>query len=194
MTRPRKPVAALALGALFAAAASAQAPADSPAALIAAQRDAMAVFARMDGVWRGPAWTMLPNGQRHSITQTERIGPFLDGSVKVLEGRGYETDGRVSFNALGIVWYDPASKSYKLRSWAQGHSGEFDFRPTADGYAWEIPIGDATIRYTAVIRDGTLKEVGDRVAPGRDPVRFFEMELRRVSDSDWPGAGAVAPK
>src|SRR2546422_6466747 len=68
------------------------------AALIKAQREAMATFAFMDGVWRGPAWTMLPSGEKHNIIQTERIGPFLDGSVKVIEGRGYNPDeiGRAS--------------------------------------------------------------------------------------------------
>lgn len=61
------------------------------AALIAAQRDAMKSFALMDGVWRGPAWTILPSGEKHNITQTERIGPFLDGSIRVIEGRGYSS-------------------------------------------------------------------------------------------------------
>src|SRR5262245_24759201 len=71
------------------AAASAQGRPD-PAALLAAQREAMAPLAFMDGVWRGPAWTILPSGEKHNVTQTERIGPFLDGSVKVIEGRGYD--------------------------------------------------------------------------------------------------------
>src|SRR5438067_8111910 len=69
-----------------------------PATLIAAQREAMAPLAFMDGVWRGPAWTMLPSGEKHNVTQTERIGPFLEGSVKVIEGRGYNADGTVGFN------------------------------------------------------------------------------------------------
>src|SRR6476620_6589663 len=86
----------------------AQAP-PSPATLIAAQRDAMKVLAVMDGVWRGDAWTILRSGEKHSITQTERIGPFLDGSIKVIEGRGYDADGKVSFNAFGIISYDPAA-------------------------------------------------------------------------------------
>ena len=30
-----------------------------------------------------------------------------------------------------------------------------------------------TIHYTAVVKDGTWREVGDRVVPGKDPVRFF---------------------
>jgi hypothetical protein len=47
-----------------------------PTALVAAQREAMVPLAYMDGVWRGPAWIMLPSGKKH-VTQTERIGPFL---------------------------------------------------------------------------------------------------------------------
>ena len=82
----------------------------SPAALIAAQREAMVRLAFMDGVWRGPAWTIMPSGEKHNITQTERIGPFLDGSVKVMEGRGYDADGKVTFNAFATISFDSAKK------------------------------------------------------------------------------------
>ncbi len=174
-------------------AAFAQGP-PNPQVLIAAQREGMAPLAYMNGVWRGPATTTLPSGEVHTITQTERIGPFLEGSVKVIEGRGYEPDGRVGFNALGVISYDPATKTYSLRSYALGFHGDFVLTPTADGYVWEIPAGPATIQYTAVIKDGKWREVGDRIIPGREPVRFFEMNLVRVGDTDWPGAGAINPK
>jgi hypothetical protein len=164
------------------------------AALLAAQREAMKPLAIMDGVWRGPAWTILPSGEKHNVTQTERIGPFLGGSIKVLEGRGYNEDGSVGFNAFGIVSYNPQSKTYSLHSHAMGQAGDFVLTPTADGYIWEIPAGPVTIRYTAVIKDGAWREVGDRIIPGKDPIRFFEMNLKRIGDSDWPGAGAISPK
>lgn len=172
---------------------SAQGRPDS-GALIAAQREAMASLAMMDGVWRGPAWTILPSGQKHDITQTERIGPFLNGSIKVIEGRGYNTDGSVGFNAFGIISYDPATHVYTLHSHAQGQVADFVIKPTADGYVWEIPAGPMTIRYTAVIKNVTLHEVGDRIVPGKEPVRFFEMTLKRVGDTDWPAAGTIPPK
>jgi len=185
-------LAAFALAAAAALPAHARAQGGDPAALIAAQRTAMAPLSYMDGVWRGPAWTILPSGVRHEVTQTERIGPFLDGSVKVLEGRGYDANGTVTFNAFGTISYDPATHAYSLHSYAQGRSGTFTLTPTADGYVWEIPAGPMTIRYTAVVRDGAWREVGDRIMPGREPVRFFEMNLRRVGDTDWPAAGAVS--
>ncbi len=164
------------------------------AALIEAQRQAMTPLAYMDGVWRGPAWTIVQTGEKHEVTQTERIGPFLGGSIKVIEGRGYLADGTVGFNAFGIISYRPEDKQYTLHSYAMGMVGDFVLKMTADGYQWEIPAGPMTIRYTAVVKDGTWHEVGDRIVPGKDPMRFFEMNLTRIGDTDWPEAGAVRAK
>lgn len=161
---------------------------------MAAQKEAMKALAIMDGVWRGPASTVLPSGEKHNITQTERIGPFLDGAIRVIEGKGYTQDGSVSFNAFGIISFDAAKKAYSIRSYAMGRVGDFVLTPTADGYVWEIPAGPMTIRYTATIKNGEWHEVGDRVAMGQEPVRFFEMTLKRIGDSTWPAGDPVPPK
>ena len=166
----------------------------APAKLIAAQREAMKPFAGLDGVWRGSAWTIRPDGTKHEITQTERIGNFLDGSVKVIEGRGYDPDGTVTFNAFGIISYNVAKKSYSFHSYAMGQEGDFAFEPTADGYIWSIPAGPMTIRYTAVVKDGKFREIGERLMPGKEPMQIFEMNLKRIGDTDWPAAGAVPQK
>src|SRR5215469_6776874 len=165
-----------------------------PAATIAVQRDALKVFSPLDGVWRGPAWTILPSGEKHNITQTERIGPFLDGSVKVTEGKGYDPDGKVTFNAFGTIYFNQATSVYTLHSHAMGYVGDFELKLMPDGYTWDIPTGSMTIHYTAVIKDGTWHEVGDRIVTGKAPVRFFEMTLKRIGDTDWPAAGAISPK
>jgi len=39
-----------------------------------------------------------------------------------------------------------------------------------------------------------LSSLVDRIVPGKDTVRFFEMNLKRVGDTTWPAAGAVSPK
>jgi hypothetical protein len=165
-----------------------------PAVLLAAQRQAMAPLAFMDGAWRGTAWSIDPSGQKHTLVQTERVGPFLDGAVKVVEGRGYDSDGILAFNAFATISFNPATKTFTMHSYAQGSVGDFSLTPTADGFVWEIPAGPMTIRYTAVIKDGKWNEVGDRLMPGKDPVRFYEGNLVRVGDSDWPAAGAIGPK
>ncbi|HVN77106.1 MAG TPA: hypothetical protein VMT19_12370 [Thermoanaerobaculaceae bacterium] len=161
---------------------------------LAAQRQAMLALGFLDGVWRGTAWTLLPSGEKHTIAQTERIGAFLDGSVKVIEGRGYETDGRTGFNALGIISYNPEKHVYTMRSYAQGNVGDFAFAPTAQGFVSELKVGNVTVRYTATVKGPSFHEVGDRITQGIEPVRIFEMDLTRVGDTDWPAAGAVPPK
>lgn len=164
------------------------------AALLAAQRQAMLRLSFMDGEWRGTAWMILPSGEKHTVTQTERIGPFLDGAVKVIEGRGYEADGSVSFNALGIISCDPAKQSYSMRAYAQGMAGDYVLTLRDNGFSWEIPAGPATIRYLAVIHEGTWTETGFRAVPGQEPVQFMELNLKRTGDSTWPAAGTVSPK
>jgi hypothetical protein len=184
-------LAAFALCASLAATATRAQPPDT-VAIQKVQREAMASIAAMDGTWRGPAWTLQPNGEKRHLTQTERIGPFLQGTVKVIEGRGYEADGRVTFNSLGIVSYDPLKKAFSLRAYALGHAGEFPFAATPEGYQWEVPAGPgAVIKYVATIKDGVLHEVGDRVVAGQPPMRVFEMKLQRLGDSTWPAGDAV---
>ena len=165
------------------------------AALIAAQKEAIKPLSYLYGVWRGTGVSIAPNGEKHEVIQTERIGPFLDGSVIVLEGRGYDGQTKqVAFNAFGIISYNPSSKKYTLHSQAQGQVGDFAIRPITDGYEWEIPAGPATIKYTCIVKNGVWHEVGDMIAPGKAPSRFFEMTLKRVSDTDWPAAGAIPIK
>lgn len=165
-----------------------------PAKLIEAQKTAMAALAFMDGNWRGKATTTAPSGDKLTITQTERIGSMLDGAVKVIEGRGYTPEGKLAFNSFGTISYNPATSAYSLRSHAMGRSGEFPVTALPSGFSWEIPAGPMTIRYTATIKDGVWREVGDRIEAGKEPVRFFEMELKRLGDSTWPAAGIVGPQ
>jgi hypothetical protein len=161
-------------------------------AALAAQKEAQARLAWMDGVWRGPAVTRGPGGE-HKVTQTERIGTMLGGTLRVIEGRGFNPDGTVGFNAFAVISYDPASKAYDFRSYAQGRSGDFVITPTADGYVWEIPAGPATIRYTATLKDKVWTEIGERIVPSQPAMPFFEMHLTRIGDTTWPNGGAMTP-
>lgn len=159
-----------------------------------AQRQAVAALDFLDGEWRGEAVVHGPGGPM-TLTQTERVGSMLGGSVKVIEGRGYAADGSTQFNAMAVLSWNEREGRYGFRSYANGYSGDYRFERTEDGFRWETPAGpNARIQYTAVIRDGTWHEVGDYVAEGQPPRRVIEMNLRRVEDSDWPAGGAVSPR
>lgn len=170
--------------------ASAQGRPD-PAALQAAQREAMKKLAFLDGRWRGEGWTLDMAGVKRTLTQTERVGTFLDGTVRVIEGRGYDAEGKVEFNALAVVSYHPDRKAYGMRSYAMGFSGDYAFTLTENGFDWTIQSGPMTRRYSATVKDGVWHEVGFQTFGDGKPVQVLEMTLRRIGDTDWPTAGAV---
>ncbi len=154
----------------------------------------MAKLSFMRGVWAGPAGGTNRDGSHYSVMQTERMGPMLGGDVVVIEGRGYKEDNSTGFNALAVVSWNPQTEKYEMRSYAQGHAGTFELTLTPDGYVWEIPAGPgAVVRFTATVKDGTWREVGEYVAPGKPPVQNFEMNLKRVGDTDWPLGTPVHP-
>ena len=127
------------------------------------QRQKLKALACMDGVWRGDAWMIIPSGERIEMTQTERVGPMLDGALKVVDGTGYNSAQEIVFHAFAVISYDAEKSQYTMRSYAQGRQGDFVVRPTEDGFSWTIPAGPATIRYQATIKDGRWHEVGERI-------------------------------
>lgn len=178
---------------LLAAATPAPAQQADPA-VIATHRVAIDKLAWMDGVWRGQATVRTPSGELR-LTQTERVGPMLDGTVRVIEGKGYMADGRVGFNAFAVVSFDPRTNAYTFRSYTGGHSGNFPATVEANGYRWETPAGpNAVVRYHARLENGRWRETGERVVQGQAPQQFFDMTLTRVGDTSWPASGGPAAR
>ena len=162
-----------------------------------AQVSALARLKAFDGLWRGPATVLTPTGQTLQLVQTERVGPMLGATLRVIEGRGHLSDrgdGPPAFNAFAVISFDPRTNKYNFRSHAHGYAGDFPLEVTDDGFRWEMPAGPATMRYAATVKDGVWSETGERVIPGQPPVRIFEMRLKRVGDTDWPAAGAIGPR
>lgn len=179
-------------GVLAAVLTAGAAAAQPPSPTLAEQKAAMAKLAFMDGEWVGPAKATQPTGV-YEMTQTERVGSLLDGTVKLIEGRGYDARGATLFNAFAVVSYDPAAKAYRMRSHAGGRVTEVELKLNPDGFSWTIPAGQSEVRYVAVVKDGTWTETGDYVTPNEPPRRFVELNLKRKGDSPWPAAGAVKP-
>jgi len=147
----------------------------------------------LDGEWAGPAWSQSPAG-RSDMTQTERVGDLLGGAIKVVEGRAYDDAGATVFNAFAVISFDPRTGKYTFSTVVGGEHNDFPLEVREDGFVWERPAGpNAVVRFTAVVKDGTWHEVGEYIAAGQPPRRIVELNLKRVGDSAWPGAGAVDP-
>lgn len=181
------------LGALVLAGTGHAAAQDFPDAQgrIEAQKRGMDYFKPFHGRWRGPAIVHTPTGKLQ-LTQTERVGPLLDGATTLVEGRGYAPDGKLVFNAFGQIVYDPGTKRYAFQTQAMGYAGRAAVTLIPSGYIWESPAGPgATMRYTTTLKDGIWREIGERVAGGAPPVRTFEMTLKRIGDTSWPAGDPV---
>lgn len=162
------------------------------AATVSAQREAMQKLSFMDGEWRGPSWTETSNG-RLELILTERIGTMLDGTIRMMSGRGYQADGSVGYQALGIIDYNPSTRSYRFTTWSLGSTQTFPFTIADDGFEWETPGPDGTrIRYRARISRGAWHEIGERVARDGSVSKVTEIRMERLGDSSWP-AGKPVP-
>src|SRR5450755_956058 len=154
----------------------------------------MGKLAFMRGIWAGPAAGADRSGP-YKVTQTERVGPILGGDVMVIEGRGYRDDNSTGFNAFAAISWSAQTQKYEMRSYAQGYAGTFELELTADGYVWEVPAGpNAVMRFTATVKNNAWREVGELVAEGGAPKQVFEMNLKRVSDTDWPVGVPLSPQ
>lgn len=185
-------MAALTACLALAVAATASAQAVRPNGTVE-QRQAMQALSWMDGEWVGEATILMgPGAGTHP--HTERVGPMLGGSIKVIEGRSAGgADGAPAFNAFAVVSWDDAADRYVMRSYANGYAGDFPLEASADGFAWTAPAPGGEIRYVTTFRDGVWVEIGHFVMPGRDPMKVIELRLRRRGDTDWPAGDPVIP-
>lgn len=157
------------------------------------QRTAMQTLSWMDGEWVGQATISMGPDRTETHPHTERIGPMLGGSIKVIEGRSVNADGSAGFNAFAVVSWDDATDRYMMRSYANGQAGDFPLEATTDGFRWSTSNRGGEMRYVTTFRDGEWLETGDFVMPGREPMRVIELRLRRRGETGWPAAGAVTP-
>ena len=175
--------------------AGAQNQQSDPAVFLKVEQAAMHALDWTHGRWQGEAWSTTAAG-RHDVIQTERVGTMLDGTLVVIEGKSFEKDGKpAAFNAFGVMSYDPARQAFAFHSYAQGRAGEFPLEVTPAGYVWTIAAGPSKIRYTATHTATSWREIGEFVRADGGTTQIFEMNLKRLGDTDWPMAGqAKAPQ
>jgi len=147
----------------------------------------------MFGEWVGEASGFTPEGP-YKLTQTERVGPALNGDIVVIEGRGYNDAGDTTFNAFAVVSPTGKDGAWQMRSYSMGRAGTFPFEPRENGFVWSTPAGpNARMQYTATFDGDRWSQIGEYMAEGQPARQTFQMELVRTAGSDWPAGGAVAP-
>lgn len=147
----------------------------------AAHQAAMQKLAFLVGEWEGGGSIAMGSGPRATFAQHEYIQFKHDGTLLLIEGNGKAPQtGATVHDALAVVTFDPASSTYKFRSFvAVGRFAEAEARVDGNRFVWSMKAGPQTIRYTIAVEGGVWREIGERSADGATWTPFFEMTLKK---------------
>ena len=147
---------------------------------------AQAGIARLDfmvGRWSGQAWQQR-GSERVQTQMLEVVERKLGGAVLMVEGRGTipvpGAEDRVVHHALGVISFDPPTRSYTLRSYlASGQSGDFVLTLSEGGVSWTREVQGGRVRNTARYTGDEWHEVGEFSRDGINWTQVMELRLRR---------------
>lgn len=161
---------------------SAQAPPDF-SSQCKAQMKKLSAFI---GQWEGEATYRRGPGPVQTIVQTENVELRIDSTVLVIEGKGTLLNkNEVVFNALGIINFNPYSRSFSFKSYLKdGRSTEAYFIVLNDNsfeWGFDIPGGAGKVRYRITLNDNgrTWVEHGEFSNDGTEWMKFIEMRLAK---------------
>lgn len=168
------------------------AQADTPAGPrpgLTLQKEKIGEIAWLAGKWEGAGWMIAPTGERVTFRQTEDVQLRLDGTIMVIEGRGYAPSAAggpesLMFNAFAVVSFNEFVRRYEFRSYAMGFANTFEAVMREDGaFEWRInPPNAPKMRYVITQpQPNVWFEIGERSTDGGATwTQFFEMRLTRT--------------
>lgn len=182
------PLATIAFALWWAIPALAQAPDEE--AMQAEQVAAMDKLAWMDGEWRGTVVSESPAGEIR-LTQTERVGPIAGGTARIIEGRGYDANGELAFNAVAMITYDAMADEFVMTTTARGFAGRPWLEVGEESFKWGISGGSFTFTYETELVDGVWSEDGFLQIGEAPRNKFLELRVERIGETTWPQEGFV---
>jgi hypothetical protein len=148
---------------------------------IEAQRAAMKKLEFLVGRWAGEAHVLRGLGEPVVLAQTEEAQYKLDGLVFLIEGVGRsKEDGKLAFQALGIISYDDESGSYRMRAFNDGRFLETDVKllDNGKGITWGFASGQFRTRSVLRITEkGDWTELAEITIGSQPPRKFMELSV-----------------
>ena len=132
------------------------------------------------GEWEGTGWYQHGPNQRYDIKQTENVELRLNGTLLLVEGKGYVNDS-LAFNAIALFSYNPQKDNYKIESHlfdgkATVASGSF----REDGsFQWGFSFPSGQIKYVITFDEDSWHETGEFSRDGEQWYKTFEMNLTK---------------
>ena len=160
-------------------------PQNPPAPNIEAQRTAMKKLDFLVGEWSGQASAARGPGVVIELNQTESAQFKLGGLVLMIEGIGRTTsDGNLALQALGLISFDDASGSYRMRAYNDGRwlETEVTLLDDGNGMRWGFFLGDISTKSVLRINDkGEWTELAEITIGARPPQKLMDLVVRRVN-------------
>jgi hypothetical protein len=146
-----------------------------------AQRAAMKKLDFLAGSWIGNARILRGPDQYAELIQTEQAQYRLGGLLLLIEGVGRsKADDTPVLQALGLISYDDATDTYRMRAFNDGRFLETEVKllEGAQGISWGFALGE--IRTSSVLlidhrRDWT--EIAEITFGSQPPKKLLELTV-----------------
>jgi hypothetical protein len=149
------------------------------------QRIAMKKLDFLVGEWTGQASATRGPGVAVELNQTESAQFKLGGLLLMIEGIGRtKADGNLALQALGLISFDDASGTYRMRAYNDGRWLETEVKLLDDGkgVTWGFTLGEFSTKSVLWINDkGEWTELAEITIGARPPQRLMELVVRRVA-------------
>jgi hypothetical protein len=136
------------------------------------------------GEWSGQASAARGPGLVVEMNQSESAQFKLGGLVLMIEGVGRtKSDGNLALQALGLITFEDASGTYRMRAYNDGRWLETEVKllDGGSGMSWGFSLGDISTKSTLRINDkGEWTEFAEIKIGGRAPQKLMELIVRRV--------------
>lgn len=153
-----------------------------PAPDLDAQRAAISKLSFLTGKWTGEARLLRASGDFAELIQTEEASFKLDGLLLVVEGVGRpKSGGKPMLQALGILSFDDATKTYRMRAFNDGRFLETEVKLIEEGKAitWGFTLNGMKTNTILRINDkGEWTEHGEITIGSQPPIKFLELAVR----------------
>jgi len=148
-----------------------------------AQRTAMNKLGFLVGRWSGEALVLRGPGLYLDLDQTEEAQFQLDGLVLMIEGVGRtRPDGKAALQALGLISFDDASGSYRIRAFNDGRwlESAVEVFDESRAISWGFAVGEISTKSILRINDkGEWTELAKLTIGTRPPQKLIELTVRR---------------